>query len=74
MEYLTAVMRGQSEAEVVVVEGRGEGCSEAVHVTKRPDEKEQLKAAELLGKHFGMFDKKDDAAENTEPVRIVDDI
>lgn len=73
VEYLTSVMRGNSEAEIVVVEGTGEGCSEARNVVKRPDEKERLKAAELLGKHLGMFDKKPDTA-NAEPVRIVDDI
>ena len=29
IEYLTSVLRGQSEASVVVVEGYGDGCSEA---------------------------------------------
>lgn len=34
---------------------------------------DKVKALELLGKHLGLFDKKDD--ENVEePVRIVDDI
>lgn len=55
MEYLTSVMRGESEASVVVVEGYGEGCSEAKIIEKPPDEKERLKAAELLGKRFGLF-------------------
>lgn len=58
MEYLTAVMRGESKAEIVVVEGTGEGCSKAVKVNKSPDEKEKLKAAELLGKRFGLFKEK----------------
>ena len=73
MEYLTSVMRGNSESEIIVVEGRGEGCSSARHVVKRPDEKERLKAAELIGKRFGMFDKKDDGSVSEE-VRIVDDV
>lgn len=55
MEYLTSVLRGESEAEIVVVEGTGEGCSAASRLLKKPDEKERLKAAELLGKRFGMF-------------------
>ena len=55
MEYLTSVMRGESSAAVVVVEGYGEGCSEAKIIEKPPDEKERLKAAELLGKRFGLF-------------------
>ena len=60
MEYLTSVMRGESEAEVVVVEGTGDGCSDARCMTKRPDEKERLKAAELLGKRYGIFTDKFD--------------
>lgn len=55
LEYLTAVMRGKSEAEVVVVEGMGDGYSKAAKIKKRPDGKERLKAAELLGKRFGLF-------------------
>ena len=58
MEYLTSVMRGESEAEVVVVEGCGEGCSSARTMQKAPDEKEKLKVAELLGKRYGMFNDK----------------
>ena len=55
LKYLTAVMRGQTKAEVVVVEGIGEGCSEARTMKKAPDEKERLKAAELLGKRYGLY-------------------
>lgn len=55
MEYLTSVLRGQSKASVVVVEGYGDGCSEAKIIEKPPDEKERLKAAELLGRRFGLF-------------------
>lgn len=58
MEYLTSVMRGDSTAEVVVVEGLGDGCSEARRFKKAPDEKERLRAAELLGKRFGLFKDK----------------
>lgn len=58
LRYLTAVMRGESHAEVVVVEGVGEGCSEARTMQKAPDEKERLKAAELLGKRYALFTEK----------------
>ena len=58
MEYLTSVVRGESRAAVVVVEGSGDGCSEAKIIEKPPDEKERLKAAELLGKRFGLFTEK----------------
>ncbi len=55
MKYLTSVLRGESSAEVIVVEGIGEGLSEARRIQKAPDEKERLKAAELIGKRYGMF-------------------
>lgn len=58
LAYLTSVMRGESTAEVVVVEGLGDGCSEARRFKKSPDEKEKLKAAELLGKRYGLFKDK----------------
>ncbi|HCF82628.1 MAG TPA: terminase small subunit [Ruminococcaceae bacterium] len=73
MEYLTAVMRGESTAHVVVVEGIGEGCSEAKVIQKPPDEKERLKAAELLGKRFGLFTEKIDVSGNIPVVISGDD-
>lgn len=71
LKYLTSVMRGQSQAEVVVVEGTGDGCSEARAVTKAPDEKERLKAAELLGKRYGLYT---DNVTVAEAPKIIDDI
>ena len=58
LQYLTSVLRGESSAEVIVVEGKGEGVSRACRVEKAPDEKERLKAAELLGKRYGMWTEK----------------
>lgn len=58
LKYLTSVMRGESESEVVVVEGTGQGYSSAKKVIKKPDERERTKAAELLGKRYGLFDSK----------------
>lgn len=55
IEYLTSVLRGDSEGCEIVVEGTGDGCSEAREVAKSPSEKDKLKAAELLGKRFGLF-------------------
>ena len=74
MEYLTSVMRGESQAEIVVVEGTGDGCSSAVKVSKAPDEKERLKAAELLGKRFGLFKEKVELEAETKGVVIIDDV
>lgn len=72
LEYLTSVMRGESSSEVVVVEGTGEGCSEARRVMKAPDEKERLKAAELIGKRHGIFTDK--MSVEVEPVIIKNDL
>ena len=72
MEYLTSVLRGESLSEIVVVEGDGDGCSSARRMDKAPDEKEKLKAAELLGKRYGLF--KDNVALEVEPVVIVNDL
>lgn len=60
MEYLTSVLRGESTGEEIVTEFMGDGMSEARAITKHPSEKDRLKAAELLGKRFGMFTEKQD--------------
>ena len=56
LEYLTAVMRGQSDSNVLAFVG--EGCQEAIK--KKPDERERLRAAELLGKRYGLYTDKVD--------------
>lgn len=58
MEYLTSVLRGESVGEEIVTEFIGDGVSEAKTVNKHPSEKDKLRAAELLGKRFGMFKEK----------------
>ena len=66
LKYLTSVLRGESESEIVVVEGTGDGCSEARAMQKAPDEKERLKAAELLGKRYGLYTEKVEQAVDME--------
>lgn len=58
LKYLTSVMRGKTSSSVVVVESIGDFMSEAREMNKAPDEKERLKAAELLGKAHGIFTDK----------------
>ena len=58
LQYLTSVMRGETQSAVVVVEGEGDGMSCARLLDKTPDEREKLKAAELLGKRYGTFTEK----------------
>lgn len=58
VEYLTSVMRGESESEEIVLKGVGKGSQRIEKVQKKPSEKDKLKAAELLGKRFGMFKER----------------
>ena len=71
LKYLTSVLRGESESEIVVVEGTGDGWSEANILRKGPDERERLKAAELLGKRYGLYTESVVVAEAP---KIIDDI
>ncbi len=66
LKYLTAVLRGKSEAEEVVVEGQGEGFSKARKIKKKPSEKDRLKAAELIGKRYGLYTEKVEMETDTE--------
>ena len=56
LKYLTSVLRGETESSVLSL--CGDGCQEVVK--KNPDEKERLKAAELLGKRYGLYTEKVD--------------
>lgn len=56
VEYLTSVLRGKSTSSVLA---RDEIGAERV-IEKPPDEKERLKAAELLGKRYGLYTDKVD--------------
>ena len=58
LRYLTSVMRGGSSAHVLA---RDEVGADRV-VEKPPDEKERLKAAELLGRRYSLFTDKMDIA------------
>ena len=69
LKYLTAVLRGESNAFVLA---RNEAGAEEV-IQKPPDEKERLKAAELLGKRYSLFTEKVDL-EGKAKVVIVDDL
>ena len=61
LRYLTAVMRGESTSEEIIVEGIGDGRSKARKLEKTPSEKDRLKAAELIGKRYGLFTDKIEA-------------
>lgn len=72
IQYLTSVLRGETLAEEIVVEGVGDGMSEARRMDKAPSEKDRLKAAELLGKRYGLF--RDNVSLTAEPIVITNDL
>lgn len=60
MQFLSASMRGEIQEDVVVVEGVGDGCSEARIMQKQICANDRIKAAALLAKRYGL-DKSEDA-------------
>jgi len=54
MEYLTAVMRGEHTEQVLKLIGEGVQTITNIDVSA----KERLKAAELIGKRYGLFTDK----------------
>lgn len=62
LKYLTKVLRGESQSSVLA---RNEMGGEDV-IEKAPDEKERLKAAELLGKRYGLYTDKVEADVDTD--------
>ena len=69
MRYLTSVIRGKSRSHVLAKDELG---AERI-IEKPPDEKERLKAAELMGKRHQLFTDKVKVDGNM-PVMIVDDL
>lgn len=68
LKYLTAVMRGQHTEQTLQLIGDGVQKIADIDVSA----KERLKAAELIGKRYGMF--KDNVGIDLEPVVIVNDL
>ena len=55
-ETLTAILRGDIKEQQIVVEGCGDGISEAVTKERDAQLKDRIKAGETLAKMFGAFD------------------
>ena len=72
LQYLTNVMRGKTLSEEIVIEGKGDGFSEARRMEKAPSEADRIKAANLLGKRYGTFTDKINL--EVEPVEIHNDL
>lgn len=75
VEYeLTRIALGLSNEKQVVIEGTGDGCSEARIIDKPPDERSRLKALELMAKRHRIL--SGDTTIDVQPVIIIggDDI
>lgn len=59
-EFLSQSMLGNIEEEVVVTLGEGEGFSSVKKVKKQISAKDRIRAAELMGKRYGLFKDKVD--------------
>ena len=69
MEYLTSVMRGEHTEQVLRFVGNGTQRIDTMSVT----EKDRLKAAELIGKRYGLF-KDGVSVEGVVPIVLCDDV
>ena len=68
LEFLTSVMRGEHTEQTLQLIGDGVQTITDIDVSA----KERLKAAELIGKRYGMF--KDGLNVDVEPVVLVNDL
>lgn len=73
LAHLTDVMRDKITEEVVVTCATGEGTSQPVKVKKNTSIKDRIRAAELLGKRYGLFKDKIEA-DISQQVILIDDV
>ena len=73
LQYLTAVMRGEMKDEALMVVPIGDFESEVQRHDQRADTSQRTKAAELLGKRYGLF-RDIQEVEHSGAVQFVDDI
>ena len=71
-ERLTAILRGEMYEEVVVVEGHGQGFSEARIIKKSPALNDRIKAGTELAKMKGGYDNT--VKVKVSPITFVEDI
>lgn len=68
LEYLTSIMRGEQQEQVL----RGVGMGEQVKTNIEVSAKDRIKAAELLGKRHALFTDKTEI--DIKSVTFVDDV
>lgn len=70
LTYWTNVMRGQSESEVIVIVGKGEGISEPKRLMKKPTEIERIQASKELAKR--IIDTQTEESKEKKLERLLD--
>lgn len=70
LQYLSSIMRGEQKEKTLIGEGMGEQRIDDIDVSA----KDRIKAAELLGKRYGMWTDKQEVTGNVGLVQIIDDI
>jgi phage terminase small subunit len=73
LEYLTRIIRNEETEEAVLTVNTGDFTSEVRKVQKEISAKDKIKAAELLGKRYGLYTEKVEVNGDM-GVKIVDDI
>lgn len=73
LEFMTAVMRGEIDEQLVVVEGKGNGYSKAKRMKKKLTGKDRIKAGEIMAKNYGMFTENIKANLNIAPTILSGD-
>lgn len=71
LRFLTSAMRGNVQEEVIVVEGIGDGASEARIMKKQLSAHERLDAAKQLAKRYGLSEAE--SGDSNGEVTIIDD-
>lgn len=73
-EFLSLSMNGEIDEEILLTLGDGDGYSKVARERKQISAKDRIKAAELLGKRYGMWTDKQEVTGNVGLVQIIDDI
>lgn len=70
IEFLTSVMRGEKIETVPIFISKGEQDFK----DGKPSARDKLKAAELLGRHYGVFEKDETAEKVTVEIKLPDEV
>lgn len=73
-EFLSLAMHGKLDEQVVMTLGVGPGFTDIAKDRKEIELKDRIRAAELLGRRYGIFTDKHEHSGTVGMVNIIDDI